>query len=81
VALYKAPGGGWQIRAGKAPMDADTRETMNKRTDWGRLLEPEELKLPDVFRLTYGGGVRLCCHHNSMKEVIPFQQFHLRRKK
>lgn len=41
VALYKAIGGGWQIRVGHAFVDADTRERMGKRTDWGGLLTPE----------------------------------------
>ena len=47
VALYKALGGGWQIRIGKEVIDADTREEMTKRTDWGRLLDSEAVTLPE----------------------------------
>lgn len=42
VALYKALGGGWQIRIGKDFVPEKTREEMRKRTDWGNLLEPEK---------------------------------------
>ena len=47
VALYKALGGGWQIRIGKEIIDADTKEEMSNRTDWGKLLESEETALPE----------------------------------
>lgn len=39
VALYKAVGGGWQIREGKPYVPDAVKDTMEKRTDWGRLLE------------------------------------------
>jgi NodT family efflux transporter outer membrane factor (OMF) lipoprotein len=41
VSVYRALGGGWQIReeTGVA-VAADIRETMAKRTDWGSLLDP-----------------------------------------
>ena len=39
VALYKALGGGWEIRNGRDFVDPETRELMRERTDWGRLLE------------------------------------------
>ncbi len=42
VAMYKALGGGWQIRVGKDFVPEKTREEMRKRTDWGNLLEPEK---------------------------------------
>ena len=41
VAMYKALGGGWQIRIGKDFVPEKTREEMQKRTDWGNLLDPE----------------------------------------
>ena len=39
VSLYRALGGGWEIREGGLPIDADTRDQMRMRTNWGRLLE------------------------------------------
>lgn len=46
VALYKALGGGWEIRVGKDFVPEDTKEEMANRTNWGGLLEPEQLKTP-----------------------------------
>jgi len=46
VALYKALGGGWQIREGRPFVDQDTQQIMRERTDWGRLLEPGALDPP-----------------------------------
>lgn len=42
VATYKALGGGWQLREGQNFLRADTIETMEMRTDWGELLEPQQ---------------------------------------
>jgi NodT family efflux transporter outer membrane factor (OMF) lipoprotein len=45
IGLYKALGGGWQIRQGKEYLPQDTKEKMEQRTDWGNLLNeasPEE---------------------------------------
>ena len=39
VTLYKAVGGGWQIRDGKPYVSRAVKEEMESRTDWGRLLE------------------------------------------
>ena len=39
IALYKALGGGWEVRVGNDFVPADIREQMNERTDWGELLE------------------------------------------
>jgi NodT family efflux transporter outer membrane factor (OMF) lipoprotein len=39
IALYKALGGGWQVRIGDEIIPAETREMMAERTNWGRLLE------------------------------------------
>jgi len=46
IALYKALGGGWQIRVGKDFVPDQTKEAMRARTDWGDLLTKEELEEP-----------------------------------
>lgn len=46
VGMYKALGGGWQIREGKMFVSKDNLEQMEKRTNWGSLLEPEALVTP-----------------------------------
>lgn len=40
VGLYKALGGGWQIREGVEFIDEENRQMMESRTDWGDLLQP-----------------------------------------
>jgi hypothetical protein len=35
VALYKALGGGWEIRRGRPFLSDSTRVEMQKRTNWG----------------------------------------------
>jgi len=40
IALYKALGGGWEMREGKDFVPLKTKEEMENRTDWGRLLTP-----------------------------------------
>ena len=44
IAMYKALGGGWQIREGQDFVAAEYKEAMRNRTDWGRLLSPETLE-------------------------------------
>jgi len=46
VSLYKALGGGWQIREGKDFVSKDNAEEMEKRTDWGDLIQPKALETP-----------------------------------
>jgi NodT family efflux transporter outer membrane factor (OMF) lipoprotein len=46
VAMYKALGGGWQIREGKDFVPEHIRVEMAQRTDWGKLLSLEEQKPP-----------------------------------
>ena len=46
VAMYKALGGGWEIRQGQAFVSEDNKEAMRQRTDWGRLLAPEATEVP-----------------------------------
>ncbi len=41
VALYKALGGGWQIREGEDFVDDTIKQQMRERTDWGGLLDTE----------------------------------------
>ncbi len=40
VALYKALGGGWELRQGEPFVPECMQEEMRKRTDWGHLLPP-----------------------------------------
>ena len=40
VGVYKALGGGWEIREGMDLVPDDVKETMAKRTNWGDLLKP-----------------------------------------
>jgi hypothetical protein len=39
VSVYKALGGGWQLRQGNNDVDPETRKKMAERTDWDKLLE------------------------------------------
>ena len=43
IALYKALGGGWELRLGKDFISEQTKEEMRQRTDWGNLLPSEDL--------------------------------------
>ncbi|MCX5891547.1 MAG: efflux transporter outer membrane subunit [Deltaproteobacteria bacterium] len=40
VGVYRALGGGWELREGQDFVPAATREQMEKRTNWGNLLTP-----------------------------------------
>ena len=40
VGVYRSLGGGWEIREGQDFVPAATREEMEKRTNWGKLLTP-----------------------------------------
>jgi outer membrane protein TolC len=49
IALYKALGGGWEMRQGRPIVAESTQTEMQKRTDWGRMLpltEPNTLNPP-----------------------------------
>ena len=46
IAVYKALGGGWEIRRGKDFVPEKTKNEMKARTDWGKLLLPEEVESP-----------------------------------
>jgi NodT family efflux transporter outer membrane factor (OMF) lipoprotein len=41
IAMYKALGGGWELRQGRAFVAGETEREMRARTDWGDLLSPE----------------------------------------
>jgi len=40
TAIYRALGGGWQIRKDSEFVTREIRDQMRARTDWGRLLPP-----------------------------------------
>jgi NodT family efflux transporter outer membrane factor (OMF) lipoprotein len=46
VAMYKALGGGWEIREGQDFIPAGLKEAMENRTNWGNMLSPEEVEYP-----------------------------------
>ena len=46
IALYKALGGGWQIREGKAYISKELAKKMKERTDWEEYLDSGMIKLP-----------------------------------
>lgn len=43
VGVYKALGGGWQIRNGQAFVATDVRQQMAERTNWGSLLDIQDV--------------------------------------
>jgi outer membrane protein TolC len=42
ITLYVALGGGWQVRYESELIDAETREAMSERSNWGDLIESTE---------------------------------------
>ena len=46
VGVYRALGGGWEIREGKDLVPPDITEEMAKRTNWGNLLAPASYNPP-----------------------------------
>jgi NodT family efflux transporter outer membrane factor (OMF) lipoprotein len=46
ISLYKALGGGWEIREGQDFVRQEIKAEMEKRTDWGDLLSPGKLEYP-----------------------------------
>jgi hypothetical protein len=42
VAMYKALGGGWELRVGKDLVPQESRQQMTERTSWGGMLTTEE---------------------------------------
>ncbi len=47
VGVYRALGGGWEIRQGQNFVPVETRVIMEKRTNWGRLTTPPSLPPPE----------------------------------
>ena len=43
IAMYKALGGGWQIRASEDFVPEETMQVMRERTNWGSLLPPKDV--------------------------------------
>ena len=46
VALYRALGGGWEIREGQDFIPASIKNEMDSRTNWGGILTPKETEYP-----------------------------------
>ena len=46
VGMYKALGGGWELRKGNEFVPKDIIEEMEQRTNWGNLLSPDEYEYP-----------------------------------
>ncbi len=46
IALYRALGGGWEIRMGKDFIPETIKEEMDKRTNWGDMLSPQKTEYP-----------------------------------
>jgi NodT family efflux transporter outer membrane factor (OMF) lipoprotein len=46
VGVYRALGGGWEIREGKDLVPPEVKEVMARRTNWGRLLAPASYNPP-----------------------------------
>ena len=44
--LYKALGGGWQIARGGRYLSEETVRHLKERSDWGKMLEGEQVRLP-----------------------------------
>jgi len=44
IAMYKALGGGWEVREGREFVSEENSNEMAERTNWGDLLEPEAAK-------------------------------------
>ncbi|MDX2313624.1 MAG: efflux transporter outer membrane subunit [Gammaproteobacteria bacterium] len=42
VGMYRALGGGWQLRAGRDFIPEATKDVMSERTNWGNILTPED---------------------------------------
>jgi NodT family efflux transporter outer membrane factor (OMF) lipoprotein len=47
ISVYRALGGGWQIREGGDVISSDVKAEMARRTNWGKMLQPG-WHLPDV---------------------------------
>lgn len=50
ISMYKGLGGGWEIRQGQDFLPEEIREQMQQRTNWGDLLETEEVEDPPRWK-------------------------------
>ena len=50
VGMYRAMGGGWQLREGQDFLPGPVKEAMAKRTNWGKLLTPVALPPPEAAK-------------------------------
>lgn len=50
ISTYKALGGGWQIRAGQDFVPQVVKDEMEKRTNWGDLLQAKEVEDPPQWK-------------------------------
>jgi NodT family efflux transporter outer membrane factor (OMF) lipoprotein len=46
VGVYRALGGGWELREGQELVPGEIKAEMQERTNWGRLLAPAKYNLP-----------------------------------
>ncbi len=46
IFIYRALGGGWELRQGQEFVPQETQQTMRARTDWGQLLAPGAVEAP-----------------------------------
>ena len=46
ITLYRALGGGWELRGGNDLVPAEIKEQMRKRTDWGGLIDTDRFPQP-----------------------------------
>lgn len=56
VALYKALGGGWEVREGKPIIPAAMQEEMARRTNWGTLIPVRSPQTTDKIHLPTPAG-------------------------
>jgi len=50
IGIYRALGGGWQIRSGQDFVDQSTKDLMRRQVDWGDLLQPGAAEPPPQDR-------------------------------
>ena len=46
IGIYRALGGGWEVRSGNDLVDAASKEAMQRRVDWGDLLNRQATQPP-----------------------------------
>jgi hypothetical protein len=56
IALYKALGGGWELREGRPIVSLPMQQEMASRTNWGDLLPAESPPPPELAPPTPAGA-------------------------